>query len=115
MECLRKLHIGCDEVVDPHILLNPRVGKVVRKCSDLACLVLFLSCIGAEFCLAQRHAVDVTHFGKGGPPVGFPFGPGVVSNDTTVPLLSCHSHVPHASACFVSVVTMVPWRWVQPG
>jgi hypothetical protein len=93
LECLHELHIGCEKVVDHHILLNPCVGKVGKQHGELVCLVVFLSCIGAKCCLPQRHVVDVAHFGKGGHPVDFPVGPGVVGNDATVPLALCHGHV----------------------
>jgi hypothetical protein len=55
--------------------------------------MLLLSCVGSECSLTRHHAVDVTNFGKGYHPMGFPVGPGVVSNGLMVPLTPRHSHV----------------------
>jgi hypothetical protein len=93
LEGLRELHIRCNEVVDCHVLLDQCVGKVVKRCGDLACLVLFLSCVGAKCSLACCYAVDVMHFGKCCCLMGFPAGPGVVDNGATIPLAPCHGHV----------------------
>jgi hypothetical protein len=92
-ESLCKLRVGCNKVVVCHVLLDQCVGKVARQRGDLACLVLFLSCVGAKCSLACCHAVDVMHFGKGCHPMGFLVGPGVVNNGMTVPLAPCHGHV----------------------
>ncbi len=91
VEC--ELCIGCTKIVDCCILLDQRVGKVVKQFNDLACLVLFLSCVGTKCSLARHHAVDVAHFGKSCCPMGFPVGPGVVGNGAMVSLAPHHSHV----------------------
>ncbi len=80
LEGMRELRVGCNKVVNSNVLLDQRVGKVVKGRSDLACLVLFLSHVGAKYSFACRHAVDVVNFGKRCRPVGFPVGPGVVGN-----------------------------------
>jgi hypothetical protein len=90
---LHELCIGCNKVVDCCILLDQCFGQVFKQCGDLVCLVLLLSCVGAKCSLARCHAVDVAHFGKGCRPMGFPVGPGVVGDASTVPLVPCHSHV----------------------
>jgi hypothetical protein len=93
LEGLRELGIGCNKIINCHVLLDQRVGKIFKQCGDLACLVLFLSCVGAKCSLAHRHAVDVAHFGEGCHPMGFPVGPGVVNNGAMIPLVPCHGHV----------------------
>ncbi len=109
LEGLRKLRVGCDKVVDSNVLFDWRIGEVVERCSDLVCLVLLLSSVGAKYSLACRHVVDVVHFGKGCHPVGFPGGPGVVGNGMMVPLAQCHGHVATRQWW-----PWWPWRWVEP-
>jgi hypothetical protein len=91
--------IGGDQVFDGGIILYSRICQIVKGIHHLLCLFEFGGLICTKHYIAGSHAIDITHLGKGGSPMGLPVGPSVV-NDRNVMLL-------HARACLVPVVIMV--------
>ncbi len=85
--------IGGHQVLNGGILLNGCICQIVERRSHLLCLIMFGGLICTKRCVAGRHAIDVTHFGKGGSPMGLPVGPSVVDRWVTFPLVPGQRHV----------------------
>ncbi len=71
---------------DGGIILNSCVCQIVKGSSHLLCLVKFGGLICTKRCVAGSHAIDFSHLGKGGGPLGLPVGPSVVNDWAIFPL-----------------------------
>ncbi len=88
-----KLSVGDHQVLDGGIFLNGCVFQIVERRSHLQCLFEFGGLICTKRCVSSSHAIDVTHFCKGGSPMGIPVGPSVVKRQATFPLVPGQCHV----------------------
>jgi hypothetical protein len=74
-----------DQVFNGGVLLNGHVCQIVEGRCHLLNLFEFGGLICTKRRLAGSHAIDVTHLGKGGGPVGLLVGPSVVKDRVTFP------------------------------